>query len=400
MTMLCCSLSGFSQTSLRVGDTFTIVAPESFIYDKITFVIKQYNWSGLDAAHFSVEYDQSHSFSYKNGGITYYSEGINVAKVTLLQPFQGTMTLNCSVIGWSNGNGWTRNQTYSYTFSCAPVDVTVYPSDITMDVGQSQTLQWQFSPSNTQYGATVSFSSSDKSIADVDLYGKITAKGVGTATITATTNYFTSTTCQVTVNPTLATSISLNKESLTLPVGTTQTLIATVLPTDATDKSVTWTSSNENVATVDAAGKITAVSKGMATITATTNDGTNLSASCAVSVSAVQPTGITLSQEEAEMHVGEQLKLTAAILPTEATQRVTWSSSDPAVARVVGGTVYALDWGECVITAKSVDNSNLTADCLIYVLPEQQANSTDVNGDGKTDVSDVNVVINAILKVN
>lgn len=304
MAVLCYCMSGFSQISLRVGDTFTIVAPESFRHDGSTYVVKQYIWSGLDGTHFKVEYDQSHSFSYSG----YRSEGVNVARVTLLQPFEGTMTLNCTVTGFRLGYGETRNQTYSYTFSCAPVDVTVYPSEFAMAVGQSQTLQWQFSPSNTQYGATVSFSSSDNSIADVDLNGKVIAKKVGTATITATTNYGTTATCEVTV------------------------------------------------------------------------------------------VGLTLDKAEAEMHVGDQLRLAATLLPSGETQRVTWSSSDPAIARVVGGTVYALEWGECVITAKAIDNSALTSNCLIYVLPEQQqGGGCDVNGSGIVDVDDVNEVINYIL---
>ena len=86
--------------------------------------------------------------------------------------------------------------------------------------------------------------------------------------------------------PTLATGISLNNTILSFTViGQTATLIAAVMPEDATDKTVTWTSSNTNVATVDNNGLVTAVAAGSATITATTNDGTNLSASCEVTVS-------------------------------------------------------------------------------------------------------------------
>ena len=86
--------------------------------------------------------------------------------------------------------------------------------------------------------------------------------------------------------PTLATGISLYNTILSFTViGQTATLIAAVMPEDATDKTVTWTSSNTNVATVDNNGLVTAVAAGSATITATTNDGTNLSASCEVTVS-------------------------------------------------------------------------------------------------------------------
>ena len=82
----------------------------------------------------------------------------------------------------------------------------------------------------------------------------------------------------------LATSIALDQETATLTEGETLQLTATVLPDDATDPSVTWSTSNAAVATVDATGKVTAVAPGTATITATTNDGSELSASCAVVV--------------------------------------------------------------------------------------------------------------------
>lgn len=382
--MLCYSpsINADESVSLWVGESYTFSTPTSFKKDNVTRNYSSFEWQ-IASPSDQLDYD-------------IYTDK-NTATITLKRMFIGERILKC-VCNYTD----TRPTPHIYTFhiSCNKVEISIFPTTMEMDINDSRTLQYQFSPITSNPPAEVTFSSSNTSVALVDLFGKVTAVGSGSATITASTNYGTTATCEIMVNPMLVTSISLDQTTLTLEKGASHSLKATVLPAEATDKSVTWTSSNENVATVDATGRVTAVSKGMATITATTNDGTNLSASCIVSVTAVQPTGITLGQEEAEMHVGEQLKLTAAILPTEATQRVTWSSSDPAVARVVGGTVYALDWGECVITAKSVDNSNLTADCLIYVLPEQQANSTDVNGDGKTDVSDVNVVINAILKVN
>jgi len=79
---------------------------------------------------------------------------------------------------------------------------------------------------------------------------------------------------------------------------------------------------------------------------------------------------------------------------------VTWSSSDPSVARVVGGTVYAQDMGECLITARTLDGSNLTADCLIMVYPEGGQHggvSGDVDGDGKITIADVTSLINYLL---
>ena len=99
------------------------------------------------------------------------------------------------------------------------------------------------------------------------------------------------------------TKVELNKTSLTLDVGNSDTLIAAITPDNATDKSVTWESSAPGVATVDTSGKVTAVAPGTATITATTEDGSK-TATCVVTVTAatVPVTGVTLSQTQASLY--------------------------------------------------------------------------------------------------
>ena len=135
---------------------------------------------------------------------------------------------------------------------------------------------------------TVTWVSSDESVATVDENGLVTAVSPGTATITATTNDGSelSASCAVTVLPNivLATSMDLNQSNAEVNVGETVQLTATMLPEDATDKTVTWASSDESIAAVDENGLVTAVAPGTATITATTNDGSELSASCVVTV--------------------------------------------------------------------------------------------------------------------
>lgn len=120
---------------------------------------------------------------------------------------------------------------------------------------------------------------------------------VGTAIVTATTQDGTNLTasCVVTVTPKRATSIVLNKRTLTLNVDESEQLMATIYPDDAEDHSVTWASSDNAVATVDMNGVVVALSGGNAIITATTNDGSNLSASCAITVNA--PNDITSINE-------------------------------------------------------------------------------------------------------
>ena len=119
---------------------------------------------------------------------------------------------------------------------------------------------------------SVSWKSSKPTVAFVDENGKVTALAGGTATITATTSNGLTATCEVTVTVPVS-GVSLDQASLELNTGATKILVATISPSDATTKDVTWTSGNPEIAKVDANGKITAVSSGTATITVTTKNG-------------------------------------------------------------------------------------------------------------------------------
>ena len=169
--------------------------------------------------------------------------------------------------------------------------------------------------------------------------------------------------------PTLSTSIALNQTTATLEVTETITLIATILPENATDKSVEWSSSDETVAVVDENGVVTAISIGEAVITATTADGSNLSASCKVTVVPTLAVSIELDQTEASVEEKSDLQLTATILPEHTTNKeVAWSSSDKWVASVDNtGLVTMYSAGEVIITATTTDGTNLSATCHINV---------------------------------
>ena len=166
-----------------------------------------------------------------------------------------------------------------------PVDrVSLDKTSLTLTEGGTETLTATITPDNATNKA-VMWSSDNESVATV-VDGIVTAVAPGTATITVTTvdgGYYD--TCQVTVTAALVpvSGVTLNKDSLALGVGDTETLTATVAPANAANQSVTWASSAPSVATVDAAGKVTAVAPGTATITATTVDG-GFTATCAVTV--------------------------------------------------------------------------------------------------------------------
>ena len=183
---------------------------------------------------------------------------------------------------------------------------------------------------------------------------------------------------------TAVTSVALDKTELVLTVGDAAAqLKAIVLPEDATDKTVTWSSDKTSVATVDATGNVTAVAAGEATITAKAGDKT---ATCTVTVTAatVAVTSVALDKTELVLIVGDAAaQLKATVLPEDATDKtVTWSSDKTSVATVdATGKVTAVAEGEATITAKAGDK---TATCKITVtvvkVPDPTINPSDNYG--------------------
>ena len=160
-----------------------------------------------------------------------------------------------------------------------------------------------------------------------------------------------------------ATGITVSKSSVSILEGNSETVTATVTPSNATNKTVTWTSSNPSVATV-AGGKITGVSVGSATITAKTSNGLTATVSVKVSqnTSIIRPTGVTVSPTTATVEAGKTTTLTATVTPSNATNKtVTWTSSNTAVATVSDGTVKGVAEGTAVITATTSNGKTATA---------------------------------------
>lgn len=194
----------------------------------------------------------------------------------------------------------------------------------------------------------------------------------GEATITAKTidGSEISANCKIIVQA-LVSSISLDNNNSILYVGETKQLQASVLPEYATNKTLEWTSSNNNVATVDENGMILANSVGTSTITAKTTDGSNLSASCIVHVRAYVES-ISLDQTVLELYPNDGIQLNANILPEYASNKsLSWSSTNSNVASVTNnGLVRGIKPGHVIITAKATDGSNVTATCEVTVLTD------------------------------
>jgi len=273
--------------------------------------------------------------------------------------------------------------------------VSLNKTKLTLSEGESSKLTATVKPSDAT-NKDVTWKSSNKNVAKVDSKGNVTAIKAGTATITVTTkdgSY--KATCKVTVKakqqeeqkpdpkpedpkpePVVSvTGVTLSKTTLSLTEGDSSKLTATVKPSDAANKEITWSSSNTSVATVDTNGNVKAIKAGTATITVTTKDG-NYTATCKVTVTAkqVEPdpivsvTGVTLNKSSLNLTEGDSSKLTATVKPSDAANKeVTWKSSNTSVATVdTNGNVKAIKAGTATITVTTKDG-NHTATCTVTV---------------------------------
>lgn len=270
--------------------------------------------------------------------------------------------------------------------------ITIDNTEAVMTEGETLQLTATVLPEDAT-DKSVTWSSNDETVATVNDNGLVTAIAPGTATITVTTVDGTAitATCEITVRQ-LVTSLTLNPTSAEMIVGETLQLSATALPENATDKSVTWQTGNDAVATVDATGKVTAVGPGTATITASTVDGTNLSASCEVTVSepAMCPL-LELNEKAVRLQPTNTCQLAVT---TVGAGNVNWTSSDPTIASVDdNGVVTALKDGIAIITATTGNGASAWCAVFSYL-------HGDVNEDNVVDVSDVNIIVNIILGKN
>lgn len=198
-------------------------------------------------------------------------------------------------------------------------------------------------------------------------------------------------------------SVIISDETVSIPIGGTYQLSASVKPDNATNKKIQWTSSDEDVAIVSENGQVTGKSKGTAIITAAAVDGSGKFARCAVFVYSEYAESITLNLKSAEMSVGDTLQLSAEVLPeTTANKGVSWMTSSSDIVEVNdSGRVIAVGPGVAKITAMTKDGTALSAICEITVkspTPPQPTLLGDANNDGMINVNDITTVAMYILK--
>jgi len=277
---------------------------------------------------------------------------------------KGTATIIAVATDGSNVQG---RVTIDITVKVA--SIAIKPAEPVVGVGGSLTLAAEVLPAEANQAVT--WTSSDPTKAAIDpATGIVTGVALGSAVITAAAADGGDIKGTVTVNVIVlkAASISLTPSSPSVAVGFTQQLTAVIEPAGATKKELVWTSNNTLKATVNASGLVTGVSKGTAVITAAATDGSDIKGTVTINVT-LRVASITVMPADPSVIVGGNFTLTAAALPAEAAQAVTWTSSDPTRAAIdaAAGTVRGVATGTAVITATATDGSGITGTATLTV---------------------------------
>ena len=231
----------------------------------------------------------------------------------------------------------------------------------------SMQLKAKFTPSDST--DLVEWSVNRPDIATVNENGLLTALNPGTVTVTGTIKATENNARGKTVSGIVtvienkpATSITLNKETLSLKEGASETLRASSLPENNTEQLV-WKSSDETIATVSQVGKVTAVSKGVATITCSNFEG-NIFASCVVTV-ASPATAIALSEAEKTLKQGDTFELTASLMPETAFEEIVWSISQEGIVSIENLTAEVSNLSKIKVTAVAPGKVTITATSVV-----------------------------------
>ena len=302
--------------------------------------------------------------------VAWSSSDRSVATVDKTGTVQGLKPGTATVTATAEG----KSGTCAVTVKAKAVNVTEVTLDrteLTLTEGETETLTATVKPDNAD-NRKVTWSSDKTEIATVGGDGRVTAVKAGVAVVTVTTEDGGKTaTCKVTVRAKAVsvTEVTLDRTELTLTEGETETLTATVRPDNADNRKVTWSSDKTEVATVDGAGRVTAVKPGEAVVTVTTEDG-GKTATCKVTVKAkvVPVTGVDVKPWSVTIGANGTTKLTCTVAPSNATNRnVRWESDNPSVATVGSdGNVRAVSAGVAKVSAVTEDGG-FRSGCTVTV---------------------------------
>ena len=316
-----------------------------------------------------IKAEVSPSFSTINRPVKWSSSDTNVAKVDNDGNVTSVGGGICKITATTaDGTNLSASCDVSVGIKVQSINFNISSYKIT-DTAQSPLFKPIISPSNaTQKGVT--WSSSDTNVATVNANGTVSPVGNGTCKIIATTIDGTNLSASIDLTVDIkAKSISFSSTSYKITdKAQTPSFTPKILPENTANKNVTWKSSNTSIATVSSSGVIKAVSNGTCKITATTTDGTNLSASMDIIVD-IKAKSVALDKTSMQITSQNSInKLVATVTPSQANQKVAWSSSNGNIAKVDSkGRVTPVSNGKCKIIATTTDGTNITASCDVTV---------------------------------
>ena len=308
-------------------------------------------------------YDKSMEWSIADSSIAKLDkEGESSVKVTGLK---GGITL---IKGVANSGGFVVSCLLTVTEKSTSVELN--PTSKYLQKGKKFTIKATVT-SATATNKSVKWTSSKKSVASVTSGGVVKGKKIGTAYITATAKDGSgaSAKCKVRVVRKV-TKITLNKYTAKLLVGKTMKLKAKVQPKNATIKGVSWSSSDNSIATVDASGRVQGLSEGLVKIRVKAKDGSGKSAVCLITVSEPVPaTGVDVANQELIVAKGRQIQSGIKIAPANSTDKIKYYSDNKAVARINGrGKIYANKVGQATVYGETSNGQVGYADVLVVTL--------------------------------
>ena len=279
--------------------------------------------------------------------------------------------------------------------------ITLNKSKLKINEGTTYSLSAIISPSNVT-NKNIIWTSDNNSVAKVNSKGIVKGIKEGTATITVKTSNNKIATCNITVKkPTIAVSkVTISSKVSQITEGSSISLLATVFPKNASDKSITWICSNNNVIKINSNGTIIGLKEGSARITATSNNGVSDYINIVVKPKIVDVTSITLNNSNISLLKGDTKTLTATIKPKNATNKnIKWTSSDTSVASVnQNGKVTANKKGTATITATT--SNNKSSSCSVTVTEiEKKYYEVKYYGINIIDIGFTNVTLSGSEKV-
>lgn len=359
MLALSVSLGSKVQAENTVSSELELVSPESITLNKSSLSLQLNKTAQLTAIINPAEAtDQNVNWTSTNPKIATVDKNGKVKAVKV-----GSTTITAT----SNGNPSIKK---SVTVTVIKVPTSLKLSKATLNITKKQNVKVTatVAPSDAT-NKTVIWKSSNTKVAKVDSKGNIKGITNGSATITATAKANSEVMKQVNVKVSTK-AVKVNKTSLSITTGKTGQLTATVSPSDSTDKTVKWSTSNKKIATVSSKGKVTGKAKGTATITATVKGAKTVKVKVTVKAPIV-PKSVKVNKTSASIVQGKTVTLSATVSPSNAENKtVKWSTSNKKIATVSSkGKVTAVGVGTAKITATTTNGKKTTATIKVKAKP-------------------------------